>query len=304
MRPDLWILDLENPQSWQKLLDCDRPAWWEQTLVSLPFFSAEIWSRGRARDWNSRKTMWLEKWWKKKIISARCKVFLKKVALVVAVFVDHDSCDENRLEDSTSVVVHERTMLIFGGHDSSQVNEFNDPMGGRMAVIWGPRNIDEFRSCLVLHKIETRNNNGTFPPSSSIFLCFTSCLFSTWLKTHFLETLPFGFRNQTRLCDQRGCTAGACGSEWCSENLQILWRWATSRGAPQKNFQLKRWSEVCVFDDLCWCFFSGIPGSIDKCWAQWKIKNPLLFFWSSPALLVKISWYNFLLSRDFRNPKE
>eukprot|EP00434_Breviolum_minutum_P015234 symbB.v1.2.013428.t1/scaffold946.1/size149779/7 len=60
VRPDLWILDLENPQSWQKLLDFDRPAWW----------------------------------------------------------------------DSTSMVVHERTMLIFGGHDSSQVNEFNDPMGG------------------------------------------------------------------------------------------------------------------------------------------------------------------------------
>ena len=60
MRPDLWMLDLENPQSWQKLLDFDRPAWW----------------------------------------------------------------------DSTSVVVHDRTMLIFGGHDSSQMNEFNDPMGG------------------------------------------------------------------------------------------------------------------------------------------------------------------------------
>lgn len=60
VRPDFWMLDLENPQSWQKLLDFDRPGWW----------------------------------------------------------------------DSSSVVIHERTMLIFGGHDSSQVNEFNDPMGG------------------------------------------------------------------------------------------------------------------------------------------------------------------------------
>ena len=40
-----------------------------------------------------------------------------------------------RFEDSTSMVVHERTMLIFGGHDSSQVNEFNDPMGGMTVLI-------------------------------------------------------------------------------------------------------------------------------------------------------------------------
>lgn len=29
-----------------------------------------------------------------------------------------------------AVVTHERTLLIFGGHDNSQLNEFGDPMGG------------------------------------------------------------------------------------------------------------------------------------------------------------------------------
>ncbi len=110
---------------------------------------------------------------------------------------------------------------------------------------------------LVLHKIETRNNNGTFPPSSSIFLCFTSCLFSTWLKTPIFCKRCHLFWH-TRLCDQRGCTAGACGSEWSTENLQILWRWATSRGA-QKNSS--RGEVRCVFD--VFFFFFVVLTSVD-----------------------------------------
>lgn len=43
-------------------------------------------------------------------------------------------------------------------------------------------------------------------------------------------------------------------------------------------------------------FFVDFPSSIDKCWPQGKIKIHCLFFWSSPALSIRTSWYNFLLS--------
>lgn len=125
-------------------------------------------------------------------------------------------------EDSTSMVVHERTMLIFGGHDSSQVNEFNDPMGGMTVLI--DRELGQETLMISYFGTSQDRNTQKWPLSlsSSKFFLFCIMLILHMVPPILLET-AICCLEKTRLCDQRGCTAGACGSEWCTENLQILW---------------------------------------------------------------------------------
>ena len=74
VRPDFWMLDLENPQSWQKLLDFDRPGWWELWEINMWWFRCG--SRGflvlwlvmtdslRTWTWPSRNSGFSHwKWW-------------------------------------------------------------------------------------------------------------------------------------------------------------------------------------------------------------------------------------------------
>lgn len=131
--------------------------------------------------------------------------------------------------------------------------------------------------------------------SSSRFFLFCIMLILHMLPPILLEA-AICCLEKTRLCDQRGCTAGACGSEWCTENLQILWWWATSRGTTvlgmrglatsctkqtkkKRSSRLKTWSEVCVcvFLMVCVLVFFDFPSSIDKCWLRREDQNPLLF---------------------------
>ena len=310
---------------------------WPSCLVGADlslgrFFGFEKANRGRALDWNSRQMMWIWKGWPKHLSSAR-KVFfflsiggcfcwtsvfcLVKFSFIIPYDIVASRFMLQTFEDSTSMVVHERTMLIFGGHDSSQVNEFNDPMGGMTVLI--DRELGQetlMISYFILHKTETLKN-GPPPFHHPSFFCFASMLILHMLPPILLETAICCLeKNQAMRPKRMHCWCVWIGMvHWKPPNIVVMSHLERHHGVGHAGISYsctKQTKKKAAAQDsrhevrgVCFwwfwwfvlVFFFDFPSSIDKCWPQWKIKIHCLFFWSSPALLMKTSWYNFLLPR-------